>query len=45
MEEKSDDVKIGEGATCADRLSRDILYGLAGIESDNFIFSSVQALD
>ena len=45
MEEQSHDVEVGERAPCTNRLSCDILNSLAGVEADDFIFGSVQALD
>ena len=45
MEEKSDDVKVGERATSTDRLSCDVLDRLAGIETHNVVFLSIQALN
>ena len=45
VEEESDDVEVGKGAASTDRLRRDILDSLAGVEADDFVLSSVEALD
>lgn len=45
MEEKRDDVEVCKGASCTDRLRCNIFNRLARIESDNLVFSRIQALN
>jgi hypothetical protein len=45
VEEESGYFQGGEVAPSADRLSGDVLNGLASVESDNFILTLVQGFD